>query len=202
MRPELEREPPHRVDVRVGVGREAVDGHDGRQAELVRDAEVAREVRRAFADVAVPVVARRLHGRDEDDGARLQPAEPADDVEELLEAHVRGEAALGDDDVAELERHPVATSELLPWAMFANGPQWTNAGLPSSVWTRFGFSASFEQHRHRAGRAEPVGRDGLLRVAPTVIAPSRRRRSARSRDMATIAIVSEAAVMSNPVCRG
>ena len=36
-----------------------------------------------------------------------------------------------------------ATSELLPWAMFAKGPQWTSAGWPSSVWTRFGFSASF-----------------------------------------------------------
>ena len=37
----------------------------------------------------------------------------------------------------------VATSELLPWAMFANGPQWTNAGPPSSVWTRLGLIASF-----------------------------------------------------------
>ena len=38
-----------------------------------------------------------------------------------------------------------ATSELVPSAMFANGPQWTNAGRPSSVWTRFGFSASFSR---------------------------------------------------------
>ena len=36
-----------------------------------------------------------------------------------------------------------ATSELLPCAMFANGPQWTNASCPSSVWTRFGLIASF-----------------------------------------------------------
>ena len=27
--------------------------------------------------------------------------------------------------------------------MFANGPQWTNAGWPSSVCTRFGLIASF-----------------------------------------------------------
>ena len=27
--------------------------------------------------------------------------------------------------------------------MFANGPQWTNAGWPSSVWTRFGLIVSF-----------------------------------------------------------
>jgi hypothetical protein len=31
-----------------------------------------------------------------------------------------------------------AMIELLPWAMFANGPQWTNAGPPSRVWRRFG----------------------------------------------------------------
>ena len=35
-----------------------------------------------------------------------------------------------------------ATSELLPCAMFANGPQWTNAGWPSSVCTRFGLIVS------------------------------------------------------------
>ena len=38
-----------------------------------------------------------------------------------------------------------ATSELLPWAMLANGPQWMNAGWCSSVWTRFGLSASFRR---------------------------------------------------------
>ena len=35
-----------------------------------------------------------------------------------------------------------AMIELLPWAMLANGPAWTKAGPPSSVWRRFGFSAS------------------------------------------------------------
>ena len=29
-----------------------------------------------------------------------------------------------------------------PCAIFANGPPCTNAGVPSSVWTRFGFNAS------------------------------------------------------------
>ena len=36
----------------------------------------------------------------------------------------------------------VAVTELQPCAMFANGPPWTNAGLPSSVCTRLGASAS------------------------------------------------------------
>ena len=38
-----------------------------------------------------------------------------------------------------------ATSELLPWAMFAKGPQWTNAGCPSSVCTRFGLIVSLRR---------------------------------------------------------
>ena len=38
----------------------------------------------------------------------------------------------------------VAASELQPCAMFANGPPWTNAGVPSRVWTRLGFRASFK----------------------------------------------------------
>ena len=37
----------------------------------------------------------------------------------------------------------VAITLLQPWAMFANGPPCTNAGVPSSVCTRFGFIASF-----------------------------------------------------------
>ena len=36
----------------------------------------------------------------------------------------------------------VARTELQPWAMLANGPPWTNAGVPSSDWTRFGSRAS------------------------------------------------------------
>ena len=35
-----------------------------------------------------------------------------------------------------------AMIELLPWAMLANGPAWTKAGPPSSVWSRFGLIAS------------------------------------------------------------
>ena len=72
-----------------------------------------------------------------------RPAGAADDVEELLHAHVGAEAALGDDDTRRASARPrSATSELLPCAMFANGPQWTNAGWPSSVWTRFGLIVS------------------------------------------------------------
>ena len=36
----------------------------------------------------------------------------------------------------------VAMIELQPWAMLAKGPPWTNAGVPSSVCTKLGLSAS------------------------------------------------------------
>ena len=36
----------------------------------------------------------------------------------------------------------VAWTELQPWAMLANGPPWTKAGLFSRVWTRLGLMAS------------------------------------------------------------
>ena len=45
--------------------------------------------------------------------------------------------------------------------MFANGPQWTNAGPPSRVWSRFGLIASTQQGRHRAGDLEVLGGDRL-----------------------------------------
>ena len=49
-----------------------------------------------------------------------------------------------------------ATTDELPWAMLANGPAWTKAGPPSSVWTRLGFIASRMQDGHRAGDLELV----------------------------------------------
>ena len=54
-----------------------------------------------------------------------------------------------DDLKARLGRIIVAWTELQPWAMFAKGPPCTKAGVPSSVWTRLGFSAS----RSRAAMA-------------------------------------------------
>ena len=49
------------------------------------------------------VVLQRSHRRDEHDRARSQVADAAGDVEELLHAHVRGEAGLGDEVLAELD---------------------------------------------------------------------------------------------------
>ncbi len=51
------------------------------------------------------VMLERAHRRDHDDRVRTDPADAADDVEELLHPHVRAEAALRDDELAELQPH-------------------------------------------------------------------------------------------------
>lgn len=56
----------------------------------------------------------------------------------------------------------VAMMELQPCAMLAKGPPCTNAGVPSSVCTRFGLRASFSSAGHGALRLEVAGRDGLV----------------------------------------
>ena len=77
-----------------------------------------------------------------------------------------------------------ATSELLPWAMLANGPQCIRHGWPSSVWMRLGFSASLSSTAiaPAAPRSSAVIGARPLKDCATVMAPRRRRRSCRSRD--------------------
>ncbi len=97
-----------------------------------------------------------------------------------------------------------AISELLPWAMLANGPQCIITGWPSSVCTRLGFSASLSSTviAPAAPRSSAVTGLPPLNEYAAVIREIRRRRSCRSRATAMIAITSEAAVMSKPVSRG
>ena len=92
---------------------EAVDGDHALDAELPDDREVSGQVGGAALDRCDPTVGisavmlQRLHRRDEHDRARRQPLRAGSDVHELLEAHLRTEAALGDDVVAELEAEAV-----------------------------------------------------------------------------------------------
>ena len=93
--------------------------------------------------------------------------------------------------------------ELLPWAMLANGPQWTNAGPPSSVCIRLGLMASLS-----STVIEPatLRSSAVIGVPSFVVArtmrPRRARRSRRSRASARIAMTSEATVITNSVWRG
>ena len=91
----------------------------------------------------------------------------------------------------------MASSELQPWAMLANGPPCTSAGVPSSVCTRLGCSAS----RSSAVIAGAAPSWAAVTTSPSQVRPTitRLRRSSRSpsdRARQKIAIVSEATVMS------
>ena len=90
-----------------------------------------------------------------------------------------------------------AMIELLPCAMFANGPACTSAGPPSSVCSRFGLIAS----RKSAAMEPATFRSSVVTgfpstVSATTIRPSRARRSARSEASASTAITSLATVMT------
>ena len=74
-----------------------------------------------------------------------------------------------------------ARMQLLPWAMLANGPQWTKAGPPSRVCIRFGLRASLSRTAIEPATLRSSAVIGVpsLRVART-IRPRRARRSLRS----------------------
>ena len=150
------------------------------------------------------VVLQRLDRRDEDDRVRPDVPEPAHDVHELLHPHVRGEAALGDDVVRELQRDAVGDEGVVAVRDVRERPAVHERRLALERLHEVRLDRLLQQHRHRAGRADLLRGDRLAAAAsaPTVIAPSRLRRSKRSAATATIAITSEAAVMSKPVCRG
>ena len=81
-------------------------------------------------------------------------------------------------------------------AMLANGPAWTSIGCPSIDCMSVGFTASTKS----AHIAPSTSKSAVVTGAPlfeyaTTIFARRRRRSARSADIARIAITSEATVM-------
>ena len=86
----------------------------------------------------------------------------------------------------------VATTELQPWAMLPNGPQWMKAGPPSSVCTRFGLMASFRSSVIAPWALRSLARTGALsRVRPTMTRAQRCSRSSRPLASAMIAMISE-----------
>ena len=116
----LQREAPHGLQLFVRIAGEAVDGDDGLQPELGHDVEVPPQVgcpaldRRDAAVGLAAVMLECPDGGDEHDRARAEPTRAADDVEELLHAHVGAEPALRDDVVTELQRHQVGDERVVP----------------------------------------------------------------------------------------
>ena len=103
--------------------------------------------------------------RDEHDRARLEPARSADDVEELLHAHVGAEAALGDDVVAELERDAVGDERVVAVGDVRERTAMDERRLPLERLNEVGLERVFQQHRHRARSPQLLRGHGLALVA-------------------------------------
>jgi hypothetical protein len=117
---------------------------------------------RVVLDVAV--VLDRAHRGDEHDGARRQFAEAADDVEELLHPHVGAEARLGDHVVAELHADLVGHERVVAVRDVRERAAVHQAGLALERLDQVRLDRVLEQHRHRARRAEVLGRHRLAAV--------------------------------------
>ena len=93
--------------------------------------------------------------------------------------------------------------ELLPWAMLANGPAWTSAGVFSNVWKRLGLMASFMSTVIApAALSCSAVMGSRFPFWPMTMRPKRVRMSRRPVVSARIAITSLATVMSKPVSWG
>jgi hypothetical protein len=113
-----ERRLPNGGELGIGVGGEAVDRNDDRNAEAADDLDVRGEVGGPAPDgLCVVLCQRRIHGvardyvadsamhrecahrGDQHGGVRPEAGNPAFDVEELFRAYVRSESGLGAHDV-------------------------------------------------------------------------------------------------------
>ena len=92
-------------DFRVGVGREPVDGNDGRDAEFLHVLDMPFQIGKPVADggnvlrakIVPPHAAmhlQRADGGDDHGGIRFQPRLAALDIEELLRPQIGAEAPL------------------------------------------------------------------------------------------------------------
>ena len=167
------------------------------------------QVRRAALDRldaalgVASVMLERLRRRDDDGHGRNEARGAAHDVDELLEAHVRPEAALGDDVVAELEPELVGEHGVVPVRDVGERAAMHDRRLTLERLDEVRLDRLAEQGRHRACRTERLGRHRLAFERRSDGNGARRsRRSSTLVDIATTAITSEAAVMSKPVSRG
>ena len=96
-----------------------------------------------------------------------KPADAADDVHELLHPEVGREARLRDHELAELEGDPVGDDRVVAVGDVRERPRVHEAELPLERLDDVRLDRVLEQHRHRAGRLDLLGRDrvAVRRVA-------------------------------------
>ena len=88
------------------------------------------------------------------------PPVQTDDVDELLEAEVAGETALRDDVVGELEPDEVSDQRAVPVGDVREGAGMHDGRLPLEGLHEIRFERVLEEHGHRAGNVDVLGRDG------------------------------------------
>ena len=166
-------------DLAVGVGGEAVDGHDARQAERVADAaHVVQQVRHAaaqcveifraeFVQCQTTVHFQRAHRRHHDGGVRPQPGEPALDVQKLLRAEVGAKAGLRHGVVAAVHGHARGEHTVAPVRDVGKRPAVHERRRALERLHEVGLERVAQQRRHRAHGLEIARCDGaaVIRVA-------------------------------------
>lgn len=126
----------------IGVGHEAVERNDDGQSEYVfQVGNVFQQVGQTFCQgfevfftevgtFHAAVVFQSADSRHDDRRIRFQTCKAAFDVAEFFRAQIRAEACFGYGVIGKVFRRRVAVTELQPWAMLANGPPCTKAGVP------------------------------------------------------------------------
>ena len=162
----LERQLRHDLELELGVGRETVHCNHRVEPELLHDPQVSGEIlgsalERRNPTVGISAVALQSLSRgDQNDCSRREPAGAADDVDELLEAEVAGEAAFSDDVVGELEADQVADQRAVPVGDVREGAGMDEGRLTLERLDEVRLERVLEEHGHRTGDLEVFGRHG------------------------------------------
>ena len=170
-------------DLLVGVGDEAIDGDDGRHAELAQIVEVPRQVLATLGDGGDALVLEivlgdaavhleRAHGCDDYRGRRIEPGLAALDVEEFLRAEVGAEARFRNHVVAELERRLGGQHRVAAMRDVGERPAVDEDGIVLQCLHQVRHQRVLEEHGHGAVALEVAGLHGLAvaRVADDDVA--------------------------------
>jgi len=136
----------------------------------VRHADLDRP--RTITVVRWPVVGNPTVALDRTDSphehrrARHQPAEAADDVDELLHAHIRAESALGHHVVSELHRDQVRDEGVVSMIDVREGAAIHDARLPLERLDQVRLQRVTEQHGHGTSGAEVLCGHRAAAVVP------------------------------------
>ena len=118
---------------------------------------------RLLAPITATMVAQSPHGRNDDDNVRLEPADAADDVHELLHPEIGGEAGLGDHELTELQRHPVGDDRVVAVRDVREGAGVHEADLALERLDDVRLDRILQQDGHRTCGLDVLGRDRVAR---------------------------------------